>query len=292
MKKIFRNEKPQKITFKGNAKILSSENEKYVIKPKKKDLKSLYDYLRTRQFHQFPDIVEEDEENYVFSYIDNVDVPINQKSSDMANLLAMLHNKTAYFIPITADYVKKISENIESNIIDIEKYYSDVFEKIAAEVVMSPSNYLLIRNSSKILANFDYIKKELNKWLKLMENKTKERVVYCHNNLSVDHFLSNTEDYLISWDNYQIDTPVLDLINLYHNDFDKYEFSNFFEVYNQRFSLNEEEKLLFFLMVALPEKIEFMEYEYDNTEKVNRLLRYIYKTEQLVRPYYSPQNPK
>lgn len=292
MKKIFRNEKPQKITFKGNAKILSSENEKYVIKPKKKDLKSLYDYLRTRQFHQFPDIVEEDEENYVFSYIDNVDVPINQKSSDMANLLAMLHNKTAYFIPITADYVKKISENIESNIIDIEKYYSDVFEKIAAEVVMSPSNYLLIRNSSKILANFDYIKKELNKWLKLMENKNKERVVYCHNNLSVDHCLSNTEDYLISWDKYQIDTPVLDLMNLYHNDFDKYEFSNFFEVYNQRFSLNEEEKLLFFLMVALPEKIEFMEYEYDNTEKVNRLLRYIYKTEQLVRPYYSPQNPK
>lgn len=292
MTKTFRNEKPRKITFKGNAKILSSENEKYVIKPKKKDLKSLYDYLRTRQFHQFPDIVEEDEENYVFSYIDNVDIPINQKSSDMANLLAMLHNKTAYFIPITADYVKKISENIESNTIDIEKYYSDVFEKIAAEVVMSPSNYLLIRNSSKILANFDYIKKELNKWLKLMENKTKERVVYCHNNLSVDHFLSNTEDYLISWDNYQIDTPVLDLINLYHNDFDKYEFSNFFEVYNQRFSLNEEEKLLFFLMVALPEKIEFMEYEYDNTEKVNRLLRYIYKTEQLVRPYYSPQNPK
>ena len=70
---------------------------------------------------------------------------------------------------------------------------------------MSPSNYLLIRNSSKILANFNY-KKELNKWLKLMENKTKERVVYCHNNLSIDHCLSNTEDYLISWDQYQVDT--------------------------------------------------------------------------------------
>ena len=280
--------KPQKITFKGKAKILSSENEKYVIKPKKKDLKSLYNYLKTRQFHQFPDIVEEDEENYVFNYIENIDVPINQKASDMANLLAMLHNKTAYFIPITADYVKEISENIESNILDAEKYYNDIFEKIASDVVMSPSNYLLIRNSSKILANFNYIKKELNKWLKLMENKTKERVVYCHNNLSIDHCLSNTEDYLISWDQYQVDTPVLDLMNLYHNDFDKYEFSNFFEVYNQRFTLNEDEKLLFFLMITLPQKIEFTNYEYDNTEKVNRLLRYIYKTEQLVRPYYTP----
>lgn len=288
MKKPFRSEKPQKITFKGKAKILSSENEKYVIKPKKKDLKSLYNYLKTRQFHQFPDIVEEDEENYVFNYIENIDVPINQKASDMANLLAMLHNKTAYFIPITADYVKEISENIESNILDAEKYYNDIFEKIASDVVMSPSNYLLIRNSSKILANFNYIKKELNKWLKLMENKTKERVVYCHNNLSIDHCLSNTEDYLISWDQYQVDTPVLDLMNLYHNDFDKYEFSNFFEVYNQRFTLNEAEKLLFFLMITLPQKIEFTNYEYDNTEKVNRLLRYIYKTEQLVRPYYTP----
>ena len=121
-----------------------------------------------------------------------------------------------------------------------------------------------------------------------MENKTKERVVYCHNNLSIDHCLSNTEDYLISWDQYQVDTPVLDLMNLYHNDFDKYEFSNFFEVYNQRFTLNEDEKLLFFLMITLPQKIEFTNYEYDNTEKVNRLLRYIYKTEQLVRPYYTP----
>ena len=41
-------------------------------------------------------------------------------------------------------------------------------------------------------------------------------------------------------------------------------------------------------MITLPQKIEFTNYEYDNTEKVNRLLRYIYKTEQLVRPYYTP----
>ena len=87
--------KTAKITFKGKAKILSSENEKYVIKPKKKDLKSLYNYLKPDNFISF-DIVEEDEENYVFNYIENIDVPINQKASDMANLLAMLHNKTAY----------------------------------------------------------------------------------------------------------------------------------------------------------------------------------------------------
>lgn len=288
MKKADDYEKPTKITIAGKAKILSSGEKKYVIKQKNKDLKSLYNYLNTRQFRNYPEIINEDNDNYYFDYIESVNVPINQKASDMANLLALLHNKTAYFKPITADYIKEIYENVESNIIDIENYYSELFEQIAGEAVMSPSNYLLIRNSSKLLANFKFIKTELDKWLKMMSEKTKERVVYCHNNLSIEHCLSNTEDYFISWDKYSIDTPVLDLLNLFHNDYNKYDFSNFFEIYNQRFPLNDEEKKLFFIMISLPHKTEFTASEYDNTVKVNNLLTYIYKTENLIRPYYAP----
>jgi len=277
-----------KITLAGKTKIFENDNQKYVVKEKNKDLKSLYAYLNTRQFHNYPEIVGEDDANYMFDYIDSVKIPINQKASDMANLLALLHNKTAYFKPITADYIKEIYENIESNILDIENYYNQYFEVIAGEVIMSPSNYLLIRNSSKLLANFGFIKKELASWFKMISEKTKERVVYCHNNLSVEHFLSNTDDYFISWDKYTIDTPVLDLINLYLNDYNKYEFSNFLEVYNQRFPLSDEEKKLFFIMISLPKKIEFSNYEYDNTTKINNLMIYIYKTENLIRPYYTP----
>lgn len=278
---------PAKITLAGKTTILSRDDKKYVIKEKSKDLKSLYNYLNTRQFHNYPEIIDEDDNNYIFDYINSVKVPTNQKASDMANLLALLHNKTAYFKPITADYIKEIYENIESNILDIENYYNQQFDVIAGDVVMSPSSYLLIRNSSKLLANFTFIKKELDEWLKMMSEKTKERVVYCHNNLSVEHFLSSTDDYFISWDKYTIDTPVLDLINLYLNDYNKYEFSNFFEVYNQRFPLSDEEKKLFFIMISLPKRIEFTDLEYDNTAKVNNLMTYIYKTENLIRPYYS-----
>ena len=81
---------------------------------------------------------------------------------------------------------------------------------------------------------------------------------------------------------------MLDLLNLFHNDYNKYEFSNFFEVYNQRFPLNDEEKTLFFIMISLPEKVEFTPSDYDNTIKVNRLLTYIYISEKLIRPYYTP----
>ena len=131
-----RNLDQKKITIKGRCKIIETSNsDKCVIKEKEKDLRSLHDYLKTRQFHNFPEIISEDEDNYIFDYIKSVKVPINQKASDMANLLALLHNKTAYFKPITADYIKEIYENIESNIIDTELYYNELFERIKGEEI-------------------------------------------------------------------------------------------------------------------------------------------------------------
>ncbi len=288
MKKINEIFKPNKITIKGKSKILDVDSGKCVVKEKNKDVKSLYQYLNTRQFNNYPEIIDEVDNLYVYDYLENINIPINQKSADMANLLSLLHNKTAYFKPVTADYMKSIHEEIENHILYIENYYNKLFETIASEVVMSPSNYLLIRNSSKLQANFNFIKSELDKWFKMMSEKTKERVVYCHNNLSIDHYVVNNNEYFISWDNYVIDTPVLDLINLYQNDYNKYEFSNFFDNYNKKFPLNKEELKLFFLMISLPREIVLKDNEYDNTKEVNKLLTYIYKTEKLIRPYYTP----
>ncbi len=288
MKRISEEFKAKKITINGKTKIISSEDGTYVIKEKNKDIKSLYKYLNTRHFNNYPEIVDEYDNKYIYDYIENVNFPIHQKATDMAGLLALLHNKTAYFKPITADYIKTIYEDIQSNITYVENYYNELFDNISKEVIMSPSNYLLIRNSSKLLANFKFIKVELDKWHKMMSEKTKERVVYCHNNLSIDHYIKNNEDYFISWDNYSIDTPILDLLNLYHNDYNKYEFSNFLENYNQRFPLSKEELKLFFIMISLPREIKFGTEEYSNTREVNELLTYIYKTENLIRPYYTP----
>ncbi|MFA6753450.1 MAG: hypothetical protein WCR93_04205, partial [Bacilli bacterium] len=255
MKKINEILKPNKITITGKSKILCTENGKCVIKEKNKDVKSLYNYLNTRQFNNYPEIIDEVDNKYVYEYLDSVNIPNNQKASDMADLLALLHNKTAYFKPITADYIKNIYEEIQNNIRYIKEYYEKLFKKIASEVIMSPSNYLLIRNSSKLFANLKYIEDELDNWFKLMTDKTKERVVYCHNNLTIDHYIKNKNDYLISWDNYSIDTPILDLINLYTNDYNKYEFSNFLENYNQKFPLSKEELKLFFIMISLPKEV-------------------------------------
>ena len=290
MKRINELFKPSKITWTGKTKILLTENGKYVIKPKNKCIKSLHDYLLIRGFTCYPKLVDEFDSNYVYEHLEEVKMPISQKAADMASLVSNLHNKTAHYKTITTDYYKSIYEAIEGNISFIEDYYNKLFESISKEEITSPANYLLIRNSSKLIANLNFIKKELDNWWSKVSNNNKERVVYCHNNLSVDHYIKNMEDYFISWDNYKVDSPVLDLINLYKNDYDKYDFGNFFEIYNYSFPLTDEEKKLFFIVIALPYEIDFAVDEFNNTRRVNELFTYLVKTENLVRSYYTPNN--
>ena len=55
----------------------------------------------------------------------------------------------------------------------------------------------------------------LDSWYLLVKDKSKQRVVLVHNNLKLEHMIKGTDEYLISWDQYTFDSPVLDLVNLY-----------------------------------------------------------------------------
>jgi hypothetical protein len=292
MKKINDIFKPSKITISGKVKIVDTDSGKYVIKPKNKNINDLYSYLKMRSFDNYPALVDEYDNNYVYEYVKDNKVPLNQKAADMANLLASLHNKTAYYKPIVIDNIKEIYENLDANISYFNKYYEDLFTRWEVIEVMPPSAYLLLRNRTKIISLGKFIKSELDAWYKLMSDKTKERVVYNHNNLSINHYIENEKDYFISWDNYIIDTPVLDLINLYHNDYNKYDFSNFLNVYQSHFSLLEEEKKLFFITISLPTIKFFSDDEMQNTVIAGSLLDYITTTEKLIRPYYTVEDVK
>ena len=79
----------------------------------------------------------------------------------------------------------------------------------------------------------------------------------------------------------------MDLINLYHNDFGKYNYGTFFETYLKNFSLLEEEKKLFFITISIPKFTPFTKDEMSNSVNVSKMLDYIDETEKLMRPYYS-----
>ncbi|MDO4375931.1 MAG: hypothetical protein Q4C33_01995 [bacterium] len=287
MKKISEVFNPSKITISGKSKIIDTSEGRFVLKKKNKDIKSLYDYLNSRSFNSFPELVDELDDEYVYKALSEPSVPIEQKSTDMAKLLANLHTKTAYFKDVSQDKIKEIYENIVSNISHIDSYYETLFNNLEIKDVLLPSELVLLEGRSKMKSLIEFLSNEAETWYKLVSDKTKERVVYCHNNLSIDHYINNS---FISWDNYTVDTPVLDLINLYHNDFGKYNYSNFLDKYLKLFDLLDEEKHLLFLMISFPIPLNMGSNEMNNTINASKLFDYINETENLIRPYYTVEN--
>ena len=149
-------------------------------------------------------------------------------------------------------------------------------ESIEEEVYMSPSHYLFARNYSVIDSSLKYAKSELDKWYKKVENKTKERVCTNHNNLSLEHFIYRDKGYLLSFDNYLVDTPILDLYKFYRKEGYKLDFNYLLDVYSENLTLLEEERMLFNVLISIPPKIEMIKNEYYNTINISDSLKYIY----------------
>ena len=82
---------------------------------------------------------------------------------------------------------------------------------------MSPAEYLLIINISKIYSLLNYAKNKLNEWYKNKE--TKERHVLLNNNLKLENFIISENNYLINWNKAKRGNVIYDFINLYKNEY-------------------------------------------------------------------------
>ena len=281
--------KPYKVSEKGNTKIFNCTNGNYVIKNKKnKDIKELYKYLSSRSFKYYPKLIEDNrDEVNVFEYVEDNSIDSEQKLIDLINLVSLLHSKTSYYKEITNDKIKEIYEELLGRVEYMEEYFNNIIYSIEDNVFISPSGNLLLINSNKIFASLNFLKKEIEEWYKISIDSNKMRVALVHNNLELDHYIKNEEEYLISWDNYIIDSPILDIVKLYKSVYLNMDFSNPLKVYMEKFPLNEDEKKLLFIMLVMPDEINLTDNELNNVTITRKYLDYIYKTENLVRPYYS-----
>jgi len=281
--------KPYRLTLKGNTTILETTSGHFVAKEKNdKDIKRLHTYLKSRNFDFFPNLIDDTRsELNVYEYIDEIDMPREQKALDMIDLVTILHNKTTYYKEVSEDTYKEIYENISNNIVHLTEYYNSNFDMIHEEVYMSPSHYSLIRNASKILSCLNFCKSELDEWYEIVRDKNKQRVALIHNNLETDHYIKGTKEALISWEKSKVDTPILDLINFYKKEYFELDFEVLLNRYTQNYNLSEDEKKLFFIVISLPPEIKLYENEYKSCRNVRNGLDYVYKTESLIRPYYS-----
>ena len=276
--------KPYKIERKNNVFIYKTMDGNYVIKLNPKiDYKKLYSYLESRSFDYIPNIHPDSRDDMVvFDYIEDFEIDKNQKILDLINLVSLLHSKTSYYKDVTVDKYKEIYELIKNNILSMDTYYQEMFDKEVDKEIYSPSSYLFLRNYSLIYNACRYTLDNIESWYLKIQDKGRQRVVLVHNNLKLEHMIKNREEYLISWDQYTFDSPVLDLFNLYKNEWENVSFKEVLDTYYSNFDLYEEEKLLFNILISIPYKIEDSSNEYERCRNIRRLINYLGKSSILI----------
>jgi len=280
--------KPYRITKLSKCTIIDSLDGKFVMKPKgKKDIKELYNYLKSRDFINYPKIVDSSRDGVnIFEYLEGSTYPKEQKCQDLIKVVAALHSKTAYTKEVREDKFKEIYENIDNNLKVYKNEYNQIISQIEEEVFMSPSHYLFIRNSSKLINQIDFCKSKLDEWYDEVKDKREIRVSLVHNNLSLDHFVKGDKEALLSWDKAMTDSPILDIYELYQSEALNVEFGTVLNMYLKYFPLEKEELDLLLIMLCMPREIKFEENEFLSCEKIRNALDYVFRTEELVRPYY------
>ena len=269
---------------KGKAVIVDTQNGKYVIKPSNTKT-DIFNYLITRNFNYYPDIVIVDNDYEITRFIEDIAIPDEQKMNDLINLTALLHSKTTYYKEIDEGDYKELYEDLKNNIEYLKEYYSDLITIIESKVYMSPPEYLLARNISSIFAALNFCDIKIEEWHKKISDMRKMRVSVIHNNLKLSHFIKNSSDYLISWDKAKIDIPIFDLYKLYNNHALDFDFTEILKKYENNYPLHEEELDLLFILISMPSKIEFNTNNYNLCKKISNELDKIYKTNKIINEY-------
>ena len=135
--------KPYRYTIKGKCTILETTSGNFVVKkkPKNKDLHSIFNYLKSRNFDYFPNVYNEmRDDTYVYEYIEESSNINPQKSEDLICLVALLHSKTSYNKEVSEEVYKEIYENIKNNINYLKEYYFKYsnFKHIAPIILTHP----------------------------------------------------------------------------------------------------------------------------------------------------------
>lgn len=260
---------------KGKCIIADTGSERKVIKPNKTNI---YEYLSYRSFDNYPNIFVDDGYE-IIDYIDEIDIPVEQKMMDLINVVSLLHKKTTYYKKISEFNIKEIYEDIKNQIQDIKIFYDNLMIEVETSIYMPPSYYLLARNISFVYDMINYCDKNIEKWYKNIKDTDRIRVSIIHNNLNLDHFKNNL---LISWDNAKISLPIFDLYKLYRNTYNEYDWNELLNIYSSNYPLKEDELFLFCSLISMPLKPTITNIEIDNVKEINEKLNYLKVTSQFL----------
>ena len=274
-----------KIEKKSKTLIVDIDGIKYVIKEKNNiDINSLYDYLSSRDFINFPKLLFYNDKYNVFEYLKSKNNSKEEKANDLIETLSLLHEKTSYYKEIDINEYKEIFENISNKISYVSNYYTNLILKIEQNMFMSPSNYLLARNISKIFELLNYSKKCIDSWYNIIKSNAKARIVTLYNNIDLNHIFKDKNLYLISWDKSIKGNPIYDLYNFYEK-YTNIDFYQLLKLYENKFDHLKEEKLLLFSLISIPKTININNSEIDYCKDIKSIIDNLFRTDFFLSKY-------
>lgn len=274
------NLKVSKITIKNNNIILETPLGLFVIK-ENENIK-IYDYLLSRGFNYLPKIIDYDNNSILFKYEDGINYEKEEKALDLMRLLSLMHNKTSYFKNIDNEN-KDLYNNIKNRINEMMFYYNTLINDIELKEYNSPTEYLILRNSSIIFSSLNYSLNELNDWYEKEKNVDKKRVCTLYNNFNLNNLIKTKENiYITNLNKVYIDRPIYDLVSFYNKYYLEFDFYNLIKSYEKVFPLSSSEINLFLILVSIPEKIILSDNINDILSIKNKIQK-IYKTIDLLK---------
>ena len=269
-----------KISLKGKTKIFESDDEKYVLKDKNKSVKDLFDYLDSRNYSSHPKVIEECGNKIKYEFFNG---DKNNSLPALSRHIANLHSSTTYYKDVSTSKYKNIYNKLIDNVDYLKEFYQKKILQVDNEIYMSPSSYLFARNYALFNSNLVFIEKELNKWYNLVKDKTRERVTVVHNNLCKDNLLIGKDEILTGWDNFIVDTPVLDLYKLYKNEYLDNDFKEMLSNYLKDYCLTKEEISLLTFLISMPPILKEEANELSKVKEVKELITYLTRTNELMK---------
>ena len=276
---------PTRYQMKGKVTFVDTDRGSYAMKEMEHDQEEIWNYLRSRNFLYYPEIMRYENRILVTKLEQDIAMPKEQKAEDLIDLMALLHQKTTHYKEVDISDYKELYEDISNNIFYLKTYYDDMMTIIESHIIMSPSEYLLARNITLVYSALNFSKEALEKWYEMIKDKRKQRMVILHNHLELSHFIRNQNAYLTSWDKAKFGIPIFDFYKFYKKHCLEFEFDELFKRYERSYPLLEEERLLLFILLALPSKIEWNDSEYAMCQKISNMIDEMIKTEKLISPY-------
>lgn len=122
--------------------------------------------MSSRAFDYFPYLIDDSDKYEIYPYIDDIYEPREQKAMDLTHLLSLLHSKTTFYREVDIDKNKEIYEEIVNEVDYLNDYYNSLISSIEKEVYMSPSSYLIARNTNIIFSSIYYAKDNIENGIK------------------------------------------------------------------------------------------------------------------------------